>query len=216
MVARTEKWVKEAMRCAFASRQRLFSRYNSPVMPVVISLLRAINVGGHAVIKMNDLRALYESLKFEDVQTYIQSGNVVFRTDERDLNKLAKRIQGAIAKKFGVSPGVIFRTAADMREVVAKNPFAKRRDVEANKLHVSFLDAKLSPSVCAQLRALPLATEEIIPSSAELFIYCSNGMGKAKIPWAKVDKLCATQGTARNWNTVMKLLEMAETIEKQK
>jgi uncharacterized protein (DUF1697 family) len=185
-------------------------------MPVVISLLRAINVGGHAAIKMNDLRALYESLKFEDAQSYIQSGNVVFRTDEKDMSKLAKRIQGAIARKFSITPGVILRTAAEMREVVARNPFAKRHDVEANKLHVSFLDAKLSPSVCSQLRALPLVTEEMIPSSGELSIYCSNGMGKAKIPWAKVDKICTTRGTARNWNTVMKLLEMAETLEKQK
>ncbi|MBS1842720.1 MAG: DUF1697 domain-containing protein, partial [Acidobacteria bacterium] len=61
-------------------------------MPVVISLLRAVNVGGHAVIKMADLRALFESLKFKDVQTYVQSGNVVFQTDEKDLEKLALKI----------------------------------------------------------------------------------------------------------------------------
>src|SRR5215475_11331106 len=127
-------------------------------MPVVISLLRAINVGGYAVIKMPDLRALYESLKFKDVQTYIQSGNVIFRTDEKDMRKLAKRIQGAIGKKFSVTPGVILRTTREMRETVANNPFAKRRNVEANKLHISFLDAKLSPGACEQLRALPLVT----------------------------------------------------------
>ena len=184
-------------------------------MPIVISLLRAINVGGHAVIKMEDLRALHESMKFEDVQTYIQSGNVVFRTDEKDMTKLAKRVQDAIAKRFKVTPGVMLRTIAEMREVVAKNPFAKRRDVEPNKLHVSFLDAKLTPGACEQLRALALVTEEIIPIGKELFVYCSNGMGKAKIPWTKVDRICTTQGTARNWNTVMKLLEMAEAIEKR-
>lgn len=185
-------------------------------MPVVISLLRAVNVGGYAAIKMADLRALHESMKFEDVQTYIQSGNVVFRTDEKDMAVVAKRIQGAIAKKFNITPGVMLRTVAEMREVVVKNPFAKRRNVEPNKLHVSFLDTKLTPSACDELRALPLVTEEMIPIGKELFIYCSNGMGKAKIPWAKVDKICATRGTARNWNTVMKLLEMAEAIEKQK
>jgi uncharacterized protein (DUF1697 family) len=184
-------------------------------MPVVISLLRAINVGGYAVIKMPDLRALYESLKFKDVQTYIQSGNVIFRTDEKDMSKLAKRIQAAIGKKFSVTPGVILRTTREMREIVADNPFAKRRDVEANKLHISFLDTKLSPGACGQLRALPLATEELVPRGSELFIYCSNGMGKAKIPWARVNKICAAQGTARNWNTVTKLLEMAEALEQK-
>jgi len=184
-------------------------------MPVVISLLRAINVGGHAVIKMADLRALYESMQFEGVQTYIQSGNVVFHTDEKDMAKLAKRIQGAIAKKFKVNPGAMLRTIGELRQVVAKSPFAKRRNVEPNKLHVTFLDAKLTPTACDQLRELPLITEEMIPIDREIFIYCSNGMGKAKIPWARVDKICATQGTARNWNTVIKLLEMAEAIEKE-
>lgn len=182
-------------------------------MPVVISLLRAVNVGGHAVIKMADLRSLYESLKFKNVQTYVQSGNVVFQTDERDLAKLAKRIQGAISKKFGVTPDVILHTTAEMRDVVARNPFADRKEVESNKLHVSFLDLKLEPAAQEQLRALPLAIEELIPSGAELFIYFPNGAGKSKLPWGKVDKICGTRGTARNWNSVTKLLEMAEALE---
>ncbi|HWZ96441.1 MAG TPA: DUF1697 domain-containing protein [Candidatus Dormibacteraeota bacterium] len=185
-------------------------------MTVVISLLRAVNVGGHAVIKMTDLRTLYESIKLKDVQTYVQSGNVVFQTDEKDVAKLTKKIQGAIAKKFGVAPGVILRTTAEMRDVMARNPFAKRKGIESNKLHVSFLDMKLEPAACEQLRALPLTTEELIPSGRELFIYCSNGMGKSKIPWAKVDKICATRGTARNWNSVTRLLEMAEALESAK
>jgi len=185
-------------------------------MPVVVSLLRAVNVGGHAVIKMADLRSLYESLKFKGVQTYVQSGNVVFRTDERDLSRLTKRIQDAIAKKFGVTPGVMLRTTAEMRDVVARNPFAKRDDIEPNKLHVSFLDTKLEPSACEQLRALPLIAEELIPSGRELFLYFPNGAGKSKLPWAKVDRICGTRGTARNWNSVTKLLEMAEALESAK
>ena len=182
-------------------------------MPVVISLLRAVNVGGHAVIKMADLRALYESLKFADVQTYVQSGNVVFRTDGKDFSKLAKRIQTAIAGKFGVTPGVMLRTTAEMRNVVARNPFAKRKGIEPNKLHVSFLDGKLPPAACERLRAIPLTTEELIPGDRELYIYCSEGMGKAKLPWSKVEEICAMRGTARNWNSVTKLLEMAEALE---
>lgn len=185
-------------------------------MPVVVSLLRAVNVGGHAVIKMADLRSLYESLKFKGVQTYVQSGNVVFHTDERDLSKLTKRIQDAIARKFGVTPGVILRTVAEMRDVVARNPFAKRMGIEPNKLHVSFLDTKLEPASCEQLRAILLTAEELIPSCKELFIYCSNGMGNSKIPWARVDRICGTRGTARNWNSVTKLLEMAEALESAK
>jgi len=182
-------------------------------MPVVISLLRAVNVGGTAIIKMADLRALYESLKLKDVQTYIQSGNVVFRTEEKDLPKLAKRIQAAIEKRFGVKPGVILRTASEMRDMVARNPFAKRQNIEPAKLHCYFLADKLNTEACSQLNALPLQSEELIPSGSELFIYFPDGMGKSKLPWSRLEKICGAPGTARNWNSVAKLLTMAEAIE---
>jgi uncharacterized protein (DUF1697 family) len=185
-------------------------------MPVVISLLRAVNVGGHAVIKMADLRALYESINLKDVQSYVQSGNVVFRTHEKDLAKLTKKIQSTIAKKFGVTPGVMLRTTAEMRDVVARNPFAKRKGIEPNKLHVSFLGAQLEPTVCELLRALPLVNDELVPSGRELFLYFPHGAGKSKLPWAKVERICGTAGTARNWNSVTKLLEMAEALESAK
>jgi len=185
-------------------------------MPVVVSFLRAVNVGGHASIKMADLRALYESLKFKDVQTYIQSGNVVFRTDEKDLPKLSKRIQAGIEKRFGVKPGVMLRTSEEMRGIVARNPFAKRRGIEPGKLLVYFLEEELSANICAQLRALPLASEELIPSGKELFIYFSNGMGKSKLPWGRLEKICAVPGTGRNWNSVTKLRTMAEALDSRK
>ena len=99
-----------------------------PVMTVVISMLRGVNVGGHNKIKMDALRDLYESLGLRDAQTYVQSGNVVFRTDAKDLAALAKRIEDAIERKFGFRPGVILRTTSDLRDVIARNPFAKRRE----------------------------------------------------------------------------------------
>src|SRR5436190_1569387 len=111
-------------------------------MAVIISMLRAVNVGGHNKIKMDTLMALYESLKLRDAQTYVQSGNVIFRTDERDMARLAKRIEDGIERKFGFRPDVILRTVAEMRDVVARNPFAKRRGIEPAKLLVSFLEGK--------------------------------------------------------------------------
>src|SRR5258708_38777994 len=108
-------------------------------MTVTISMLRGVNVGGHNKIKMEALRALYESLKLRDSQTYVQSGNVIFRSDERDIARLTKRIEEGIERKFGVRPSVILRTTAEMREVIARNPFAKRRGIEPGKLLVSFL-----------------------------------------------------------------------------
>lgn len=162
---------------------------------------------------MAELRSLYESLKFKNVQTYIQSGNVVFRTKEKDLPKLAKKIQAAIEKRFGVKPGVLLRTATQMRDVIARNPFEKRRNIDPAKLHCYFLAEKPGAEASSQLKALPLQSEELIPSGSELFIYFPDGMGKSRLPWAKLEKICVTPGTGRNWNSVTKLLAMAEVLE---
>jgi uncharacterized protein (DUF1697 family) len=182
-------------------------------MAVVISMLRAVNVGGHNKIKMDALRALYVSLKLRDPQTYVQSGNVVFRTAERDLLLLSKRIQSAIARKFGCSPDVILRTIGELRDVVARNPFAKRRGVEPNKLLVSFLAS--DPGSEAREKVLQLKTdpEELRIDGRELYIYFPNGMARPKLSWAALDKALKTTGTGRNWNSVTKLLEMAEQME---
>src|SRR5258708_14100584 len=108
-------------------------------MTVIISMLRGVNVGGHNKIKMEALRALYESLKLRDAQTYVQSGNVIFRSDEQDIARLTKRIEEGIERKFGFRPDVILRTSAAMGEVVERNPFANGRGIEPGKLLVSFL-----------------------------------------------------------------------------
>src|SRR5215472_6158189 len=95
-------------------------------MPVLISMLRGVNLGSHNRIKMDALRALYESLKLQDPQTYVQSGNVIFRTKERNTFELARKIQSAIEKKLGCCPDVILRTTDEMRKAVAANPFPEK------------------------------------------------------------------------------------------
>src|ERR1700720_2419035 len=99
-------------------------------MAAIISLLRGVNVAGHNVIKMDALRALYEALELRDPHTYLQSGNVVFRTDERDLTLLARRIEDGIERRFHFRPDVIIRTTAELRDAIARNPFATRRGIE--------------------------------------------------------------------------------------
>src|SRR6266478_5036178 len=128
-----------------------------PNMPVVISLLRGVNVGGHHMIKMDALRALYESLGLRDPQTYVQSGNVVFKTQERDLVRLSKKIEDGIEQTFGFRPHVIVRTPSDLRNVIARNPFAQRRGIEPNRLLVSFLAGV--PTREARDKALNLKTD---------------------------------------------------------
>jgi uncharacterized protein (DUF1697 family) len=182
-------------------------------MPVLISMLRGVNVGGHNKIKMDDLRALCESLKFEDPRTYVQSGNVIFRTKEKSSPALAKKIQDAIERKFGFRPAVIVRTTDELRRAIAATPFAATRNLEPGKILVTFLGDEPGPGVNATLRGLKDYPEEIHLKGRELYIYFPDGAGKSKLPWSKVEKLVQTTGTARNWNSVTKMLAMAEELE---
>jgi uncharacterized protein (DUF1697 family) len=181
-------------------------------MPVMISMLRGVNVGGHNQIKMDALRALYVSLKLKDPQTYVQSGNVVFRTDERAVLGAAKRIEDGIERSFGFRSPVIVRTLPEMRDVVERNPFGKRRDVEPSRLLVTFLASE--PAAAARDKVLRLQTdpEEVRVDGREMYIYYPNGMARPKIAWTAIEKILGVFGTGRNWNSVTKLLEMAEKL----
>jgi uncharacterized protein (DUF1697 family) len=184
-----------------------------PNMTVFISLLRAVNVGGHNLIKMDALRKLYETLQLRDVATYVQSGNVVFRSSEPDSVRLAMRIEGAIERTFGIRPVVILRTASELRSVVARNPFASRPDLDPRKVLATFLAVQPAPEACAKALALQTGPEELHIDGSELFIYFPNGFSESKLSMAAVDRALRISGTGRNWNTVTKLLAMAEKLE---
>jgi uncharacterized protein (DUF1697 family) len=184
------------------------------VMAVLISFLRGVNVTGNNMIPMEALRQLYESLGLRGAQTYIQSGNVVFRTNATDLAALAKRIEDAIEKKFGCRPSVTLRTTAELKDVMARNPFARRRGIEASKLQVHFF---LSAQPRAEMRSAILRLkgahpEELVFGGRELYIYFPDGQGRSKL-WPAIDRALKKSATGRNLNTVTKLLEMAERME---
>jgi uncharacterized protein (DUF1697 family) len=181
-------------------------------MPVVISLLRAVNLGSHNRMKMEVLRAVYTSLGFTGVQTYVQSGNVVFRTHELSSPVLVTRIEDAIQAAFGFRVDLVNRTTAEMRGVTARNPFPGR---EPDKLLVTFLAADPGEEARARARAVPVAPEEFHAEGSELYTYYPNGQGRSKFPAAAIGKALGVNGTARNWNTVTALLKMAEALEQQ-
>ena len=178
-------------------------------MPVLISMLRGVNVGGHNKIRMDDLRALYESLKLEDPRTYVQSGNVIFRTKEKNSAALAKKIQSAIEHTFKCRPDVILRTTGELREAIAASPFASRRDLEPGKILVTFLATAAGPDAHTSNQE----AYDCYLKGRELYIYFPDGAGKSKLPWSRVEKLLQTTGTARNWNSVTKMLAIAEELE---
>jgi len=182
-------------------------------MAVFISMLRGVNVGGHNRIKMDELRALYESLGLRDVQTYIQSGNVVFRAEQRELARLANRVENGIERSFGFRPYVIVRTISELRDVIARNPLAARHAIDPRRLLVTFLASDPGQEARDNILKIKAHPEELWIDGRELYIFYPNSMARAKLSPALIERMLKTSGTGRNWNTVRKLLEMAESLE---
>lgn len=182
-------------------------------MPVYVALLRGVNVVGSSILKMEVLRELCCGLNFKDVQTHVQSGNVIFRARKIAEKALAGKIAAAIEKKFGFRPEVMVRTPDELRAVVAANPFAARNDINPSGLLVNFLVDRPAPDVATRLRAInPLSREEIHLVGRELFIYFPEGIGASKIRGA-LDRILKNTATGRNWNSVTKILALAERLE---
>lgn len=182
-------------------------------MAVVIAMLRGVNLPSYQKVTMEGLKTLCTGLGLRGVQTYIQSGNVVFQADTADLGVLAGMIEEAIEKRFGFRPGVILRTASELRKVIAKNPFAGRSEIEPNRLLVVFLSGTPSRQAREQILAIDCDPEELRMHGRELYIHYPNGMARPKIPIVRIEKMLQCVSTGRNWNTVNKLRAMAEALE---
>jgi uncharacterized protein (DUF1697 family) len=182
-------------------------------MAVIVSMLRGVNVGGNNMVKMEALRALYESLGLRKVETFIQSGNVIFATQARGRVALAKRLEDAIEKKFGFHCDLVLRDAGELRGALARNPFAGRADVDPAKLLITFLASDPDPEGSAKLRTLDIHPEELRIDGREVYVYFAAGMARPKLPWAQMGKYLKTPGTGRNLTTVQKLLAIAERVE---
>lgn len=179
-------------------------------MPGVVALLRAVNVGNRRM-KMERLREVFEAQKMRDVQTYLQSGNVVFRTSSSDLVAVRRKLESAIEKEFGFYSETILRTAEEMRAVVAGNPFAGREDVLPAKLLVHFLSGPPPDDAAMSLSVLKTDGEELRLDLLSLYVHYPNGVGVSKVG-PRIDRTLRVATTGRNWNSVTKLLEMAEQI----
>ncbi|MDQ0563305.1 uncharacterized protein (DUF1697 family) [Rhizobium mesoamericanum] len=171
-------------------------------MTVYVALLRAINVGGTGKLPMADLKAVCEELGFSDVKTYIQSGNVLFRTNEPQA-QVEQKLDDALGMLLGKKPGVLLRTRKELEAVVANAPFP---DAKPNYLLVSFLP-QTAPDDALDKMVAPDG-EEAVLAGREIYVHFPVGSGKSKL------KLPALKpGTTRNLNTVRKLAEMAAQME---
>jgi uncharacterized protein (DUF1697 family) len=173
-----------------------------------ILLLRGINVGSHKRVAMPELSALLTEAGFEDVRTYVQSGNVVLRSDAppEDLGSLVERL---IEERFGFAVDVIVRSRGELAEVVRRNPLA---DVatDPKRYQVSFLDAEPDPEALEKVAAAAHDSERLVSIGRELYAWHPDGIGRSKM-WSKLAGAgLGVRATARNWTTVTTLLEMAD------
>ena len=176
-------------------------------MPRQIALLRGINLGARNRVSMPELRELLEGLGHEDVRTLLQSGNVVL-TSEESGEQLEQSLEKAIARELGVESRMIVRTARELAAVVKRNPLADVAD-DPKRYQVSFLSAKLAPAVKKQLEAADVAPERVAVHGREIYAWHPGGIQRSPLVKLLTDKKLGVTATARNWNTVTKLLELA-------
>jgi uncharacterized protein (DUF1697 family) len=172
----------------------------------LVALLRGINVGGRNSVPMAGLRSLLEELGLEDVATYIQSGNVLFRS-RTPAKTLTARIEEAIADAYGVRPAVVLRTRGELETVVESIPFT-----DTSNVHVVFFDRKPAARAAARLDPgrSPGDTFELV--GRELYLYLGHGAGRTKLTGDYLERTLGVRGTQRNWNTVVKLLALARAL----
>jgi uncharacterized protein (DUF1697 family) len=173
-----------------------------------VALLRGINVGGRARVAMAELREVFERLDLTDVATYLTSGNVVFSAPSIAEGRLVPRLEKEIEGTLGVACKVLLRKTSELADVAREHPFSADEPVQA-KLHVVFL--REVPSAAAAKRLDPNRSpgDRYALRGRELYIHYPNGQGRSKLTVDYVERQLGTVGTARNWNTVVKLNEIA-------
>lgn len=171
-------------------------------------MLRGINVGAHKRIRMDQLRQSFEALGFEQVKTYIQSGNVVFKAGRLSEPTLTRRVEERILGDFGFDVSVVVRTSDELSKTVANNPLLKERGVDPEKLHVMFLSDSPAPASLKKLTDLTAAPDRSRCLGKEIFLYLPNGVSESSLMKSPLDRVLAVVTTTRNWKTVNTLHQM--------
>jgi uncharacterized protein (DUF1697 family) len=179
-------------------------------MATYIALLRGINVGGNKKVSMSALKTLAEDLGLREPRTLLQSGNLVFESDARSASALESTLEAAVAEKLDVRCDFCLRNAKEWRAIVKANPF--ERETKEDPSHALVMVLKSAPAA-ATVKALEEAIvgpERVHLNGRELYLCYPDGMGRSKLTNTLIERKLGTRGTARNWNTVLKLAEMIE------
>lgn len=179
-------------------------------MPIYVALLRGINLGPHKRMKMERLRESFNAMGFEQVQTYIQSGNVVFKAGRISPTALCKKIEERIVADFGFPAPVILRTREELAKTIQSNSFCKRRGIDLTRLHVTFLAEVPDSPALEELKRLTVFPDESMCLGKEIFLHLPNGMAKSSLTNNPIERRLLKAATTRNWNTVNQIYELCE------
>lgn len=177
-------------------------------MITYIALFRGINIGGRHIIPMSELKIIIENLDLKDVKTYIQSGNVVFKCNEKNRDKLSAKISLAIDKKFGFEPKVMLLSIGELEEAIKLNPF-KKGESDHKTLHVMFLSEIPSNPNMQAMETIKVKGEQFRLIEKLFYLYAPDGVGRSKLA-ANIEKHLGVPITGRNWRTVQEVYSIAK------
>ena len=175
-------------------------------MATYVALLRGINVGGHKKIKMSDLTSLFESVDLQDVTTYIQSGNVVFKSRSPDMVTLETRLQQAVRNNFGFDVSIFVRTNDEFKALISNLPF---RNEDLKSVYVTFLKNVPATASIEEVTALTDPDDRLHHAGREMYLFCPNRYGRTRFNNSFLERKLSVETTTRNWKTVCKLGELS-------
>jgi uncharacterized protein (DUF1697 family) len=170
-----------------------------------IALLRGINVGGHAQVAMADLRSLLDDLGFENPRSLLNSGNLVFDCPPRRPARLERTLETETKKRLALAPDYFVRTGQEWKTIIAGNPYRAEAKRDPGHLVVMFLKDAPAAKPVKDLRAAIVGREVLRVTGRHAYIHYPDGQGTSRLTNTLIEKKLGTRGTARNWNTVLKL-----------
>ena len=182
-------------------------------MQTYIAILRGINVGGKRIIKMLALKEMFITLGYQNIATYIQSGNVVLQSKKANPIKLAEVITNAISKTFGFDVPVIVFEYETLNNIVEENEFFKHKSKSVEHLHITFLADELTKENQAKIKREDYLPDEFLIHGKAIYLYCPNGYSKSKLTNDFFEKKLRVNATTRNWKTTLAIKEIANQIQ---
>jgi uncharacterized protein (DUF1697 family) len=179
-----------------------------------IALLRGINVGGHKPVAMSDLKAMLAKLGFKDARSILQSGNLIFRSDSDDSHDLESMLEAETHKRLGVQADFLTRSAKEWKGIVERNPFRKEAEADPGHLVVMFLKTAPKANEVSAAQDAIVGRETLRADGRQMYIVYPDGIGRSRLTNVLLEKKLGARGTARNWNTVLKLLTVADELDR--